>query len=283
MIWGLRRKIGARAPPPRNGCPPPPKPNPSYALGAPDDTRKALTKCLTLSAPLLSGLDGALSKYCGPRRLREELSAFLHHLPGNIDRPATGDSDCSSLKGRGAALLKSSVVLGDCRQWRTAVADCLCAQHSLPPALPAETSKCSVLPVHGGGCHCPESGPSLSLPGWKNSPAYVRPCHSNLRYHPMFSGRRWQIQTLLPKALITADKGACFTSRRSIKVLSTRSGGGGQPLSFGGGGDPKISGGRAHNRKGPPCEIFGVWILGGPGPPNSVWLAATEYASLLEV
>ena len=31
MIWGLRRKIGVRPPPPRNGWGPP-KPNPGYAL-----------------------------------------------------------------------------------------------------------------------------------------------------------------------------------------------------------------------------------------------------------
>jgi hypothetical protein len=53
------------------------------------------------SVNLLSyyGMDSAYNKFCGPKKLREELSAFLPHLPGNIDSAAAhDDTNMSSLK-----------------------------------------------------------------------------------------------------------------------------------------------------------------------------------------
>jgi len=44
-------------------------------------------------------MDSAYNKFCGPKKLREELSAFLPHLPGNIDSAAAhDDTNMSSLK-----------------------------------------------------------------------------------------------------------------------------------------------------------------------------------------
>jgi len=42
------------------------------------------------------GLDSAYNRFCGPKKLKEQLSAFLPHLPGNIDTPVA--QDISSLK-----------------------------------------------------------------------------------------------------------------------------------------------------------------------------------------
>uniref|UniRef100_A0A914W2R7 Mediator of RNA polymerase II transcription subunit 19 n=1 Tax=Plectus sambesii TaxID=2011161 RepID=A0A914W2R7_9BILA len=42
------------------------------------------------------GLDSTYNRFCGPKKLKEQLSAFLPHLPGNIDTPMA--QDISSLK-----------------------------------------------------------------------------------------------------------------------------------------------------------------------------------------
>lgn len=38
------------------------------------------------------GLDHAWSKFCGNKKLNKELSAFLPHLPGNVDLPGSEDN-----------------------------------------------------------------------------------------------------------------------------------------------------------------------------------------------